>query len=329
MKDQQNKTTSDTNAYVEVSLASAINELTGFGEQGSPEDNQHKSSRFIKVELTTTPKMNKTGNRFFGRVRKVQEQIVGINWSYARRVASQQFKEGKIDKKSDSPFSPVRTWGVPVSRVRDGVANLLYVSIGINDQENHPNFYLALFPVGENPVLSCHYEYTTGPEKGRRLTKEEVEELKRFMKSDEQKARDRETSKRNQGTDTPVNIIKTHVQSVTALTFGGNHYDIIDDTPPAVSDDVMKLAMEDVESRRADRDKKKAVKKDIETAVNLAKGVLVVEKKDMAEIVKEVLKIIEGRKVELKTDDSDRLVTEQVDVQLDRLRQIRATEAAK
>lgn len=66
-----------------------------------------KGCTAISVDAATTPKMNKTGNPFFGRITKFCRMDGLIGFDYENSVNNQANREGKEEREAKP-----RTWGV-------------------------------------------------------------------------------------------------------------------------------------------------------------------------------------------------------------------------
>jgi len=73
----------------EVSTNELIHILMGIGSDGNP-----IPSQFVNVVMETEPSMNKTGNPFFGRVKKMSSRNYKLLVDYQKRVRRNEEKEG-------------------------------------------------------------------------------------------------------------------------------------------------------------------------------------------------------------------------------------------
>jgi hypothetical protein len=260
-----------------VTLARALYELARFKEEDSrrpnPTDNRHKSYKFIRFLLRTSfdAHMRKTGNPFYGKVDKVQAIRASVNGSYARAVAKQQEREGKVADASLSGFIPERTWGVKVENADERVAPMLQVSIGINDDDNVCQMYCNLFlDKNRDGLIKQWFVWTDGPKREHKLTDEEVAKMLEFCRDPNGEQRKAAAQKR-QGVEQPIFPKKPNVLSLRGFKLNGVFYEIIDSVPPEIPAEVYRVALEDVQGRRAERDRYEAVKKTLHAAIR--KGV--------------------------------------------------------
>lgn len=118
-----------------------------------------KGVSFATLITETEPSMNKTGNRFHGRIRKISK-IAGMigNWSYKNSVNNQLDREGQT-----ADFEPhPRAWG-----------NRLQGS-GIVEHKGQLYVEVKIEGITEDP----RYEWNDGTQ----LTKTELSELKQWLK---------------------------------------------------------------------------------------------------------------------------------------------------
>jgi len=69
-------------------------------------------ANMITIGMATTPKMRKTGNDYFGKIRKHATANVQIQLDYERAVNAQRVREGNTDIFKAQP----RTWGERVGK---------------------------------------------------------------------------------------------------------------------------------------------------------------------------------------------------------------------
>lgn len=79
----------ETTNVEEVTTQELINVLMGIGNDGNP-----IPSQFVNVVMETEPSMNKTGNPFFGRVKKLSSRNYKLLVNYQKRVRKNEEKEG-------------------------------------------------------------------------------------------------------------------------------------------------------------------------------------------------------------------------------------------
>lgn len=65
---------------------------------------------FVTIEAQTVPEMRKTGNDYFGRIRKLSRVNGVLNWTYEKSVNSQREREGS---EPDFVAEP-RKWGMRI-----------------------------------------------------------------------------------------------------------------------------------------------------------------------------------------------------------------------
>ena len=95
--------------------------------------------QFVSLSTVTDPDMRKTGNRFFGVVRKVTIARGVICFTYSRVVNSQRKREGRIaDFKAFRRRWGHRIRGTPlVSHVPEGDQQQLYLELKIETRSAH------------------------------------------------------------------------------------------------------------------------------------------------------------------------------------------------
>lgn len=118
-----------------------------------------RGTSFATLITETEPTMNKTGNRFNGKIRKISK-IAGIigNWSYRNSVNNQLEREEKV-----ADFEPhYRTWGNRIS------------GSGIVEHKGQLYIEVKIEGITEEP----RYEWNDGTQ----LTESEFSELKQWIK---------------------------------------------------------------------------------------------------------------------------------------------------
>ena len=151
----------------------------------------HKGCSPVTIVSMTDPDMNKTGNPFFGLVKKVSRVNGMIGWSYENAVNKQLARE---DKTADFVAKP-RKWGIRL--------------IGTPLVENKGNFYLEM---KVEKSLDHRYEDL----KGNALDDATMAQVQRFIKIRPQS--------QTQGTDKEIILRDYRLSSILSITYKGTCY---------------------------------------------------------------------------------------------------------
>jgi len=153
---------------------------------------QKRGATFIGFTAKTEPKMRKTGNPYFGRVKKVAKVGGQVNFWYDEAVIRQLQKEGK----DASDFFAGESWHEPVIRA-DGTLTPFC------KHKKNGNLYLRFRSLSVSEV-----KYVT--DDGQEVAKEALDPF--LYPASEYK---------NQGTDEPIRFLVYGLDTIKELTVDG------------------------------------------------------------------------------------------------------------
>ena len=153
-----------------------------------------RGATFVTVVTNTEPRMRKTNNPFYGKLRKVARYNGQVNFQYDGAVERQLVKEGK----SLDEFRRGESWHVPVIR-DDGTLTPFCQHKGNGSR------YLRFRLLN---VIDSRFEMSDG-------TPVDESKVKEFLQTGNNYA--------NQGTDDPVKIITVALDNVESLTANGEN----------------------------------------------------------------------------------------------------------
>lgn len=255
------KTASD--GAVEISLTDMINKLCSY-----------RSAKPVTFLMHTTCDTKMRKNDFTGKVEKVERLNVFINVSYTKMVQKKRDK-GEM---TDEDFVARPAFGLKVDDAfgeEVNIAPFIQCGIGIDDEENRVGLYYAVLPLqtarDEDGEREKHYEWIAGPQRGQRLTDDEVEELiSHFYDPTGEKRRATSAACQQVKEEDVVGWIRPNVLSIKEIKMEGTLYRITDFTLPVIPENVVKAAVADVEHRRFVREQKQLIKKEHEDKIKEA-----------------------------------------------------------
>lgn len=208
--------------------------------------------------------MPKTDNPFHGRVEKLQRSNVFVNASYTNMVQKRRMKEDP----SQEDFVARPAFGLKVDdAIEDAkIAPMVMCGIGMDDKDNRIGLYIAALPQStcndDEGNKDKQYIWTSGPQRGQRLTADEVKQLEaKFYDKDGSKQRASSAACQGVSEDDVVAYIKPNILSIEEVKIDGTLYRVIDQTLPPIPDEVREAAVKEVENKRRIRDAKAVIKK--------------------------------------------------------------------
>jgi hypothetical protein len=155
-----------------------------------------RGATFVTVVVNTEPRMRKTGNPFYGKIRKISRYNGQVNFQYDGAVERQLAKEGK----SVDDFRRGESWHVPVIR-EDGTLTPFC------QHKSNGTKYLRFRMLN---VIESKYVMSDG-------SPVDESEVREYLQQGNNYA--------NQGTDNPVKIITVALDNVESLTANGKQID--------------------------------------------------------------------------------------------------------
>lgn len=155
---------------------------------------------FVEVFCTTSPKMNKTGNPYYGMIYKKIEVNGMLGWDYQSNVNKQRAREGK---ETDFVVNP-RQWGTHMVNPENGKTSR--VMIEHTNKAGEYNQYIQFRALNVQSIEYCWLNGTA-------LTDAEVLAAKGFMP--------KKQPSKTQELDKEIPVSDYNVNSVTMFTY--NH----------------------------------------------------------------------------------------------------------